>query len=109
MRIAIIAVVILIFIGLTAFLFQDRIYTMLAGESFSNGVVISFKLAPANDSSLTASATVKLNDGTIVSASVIPDCKLVAGDTVKVRVIQPIQSSPKHYNIDFKVNGVRLD
>ena len=95
MRTAVIVVFILIFIGFTAFLFQDRIYTMLAGESFSNGVVISFKSAPANDS--------------IVSASVIPDCKLVAGDTVKVRVIQPIQSSPKHYNIDFKINGVRLD
>ena len=109
MRIAIIAVVILIFIGLTAFLFQDRIYTMLAGESFSDGVVVSFKSAPANDSSLTASATVKLNDGTIVSASVVPDCKLVAGDIVKVRVLQPIQSSPKYYSIDFKVNEGKLD
>jgi hypothetical protein len=76
--------------------FQDRVYSGLAGESATIGVVRSVTDTSSNPE-LPHVAIVKLQDGNEVEATLIPGCNVDLGDTVRVRVLAPLRSEKALY------------
>jgi hypothetical protein len=78
------------------FSFQDRVYSGLAGESATVGVVRSVT-DTSSSPELPHVAIVKLQDGNEVEATLIPGCNVAPGDIVRVRVLAPLRSEKPLY------------
>jgi hypothetical protein len=72
------------------FYFQDRLYSGLARESTTVGVVRSLTDTSSNPE-LAHVAIVRLEDGKEVEATLVPGCNIALGDTVRVRVLTPLR------------------